>query len=326
MTGVASSIGERVVALLDSDDSVVSIVGLDVSEPVQAARKFEFHLCDLATTDLKSILRGVDVLVQIGASTAIANTSEQVLLRGKDTEETRRLLDAAGGSSVRRVVRVATATVYGAWANNAVPIGEDAPLRPNNGFLPASVDAESERIVLDWSDRHPDATTVVLRVAPVAGPGDFGPFGFASSPTAWERTDRLVQFVHIDDVASAVGLATVSEISGVYNVAANGYLDAREANAIVGGTSGTSKLSSLVKRHGRADVPSAALPYLSHSWVIANDLLRAAGWEPKFSNEEILLLGADTARRQPNMARAASLVVSVLSAAWWIRQKRRSHK
>ena len=45
----------------------------------------------------------------------------------------RRVLDAASAVGTEHVVLLSSAIVYGAWANNPVPITEDAPLRPNPG-------------------------------------------------------------------------------------------------------------------------------------------------------------------------------------------------
>ena len=32
-------------------------------------------------------------------------------------------------------------------------------------------------------------------------------------------------------------------------------------------------------------------PYVTNPWVVANDKLRAEGWRPSFSNEEVYILG-----------------------------------
>ena len=71
---------------------------------------------------------------------------------------------------VRTVVRVSSATVYGAWADNPVPLTEDAPLRPND-FSPAVQGAEVERLLSEWRAARPDVVVTTLRSAMVVGPG-----------------------------------------------------------------------------------------------------------------------------------------------------------
>src|SRR5687767_14256648 len=69
---------------------------------------------------------------------------------------TRQVLAGATASRVRSLVHVSTAAVYGAWPDNPVPMPEDTPLRPNVGFAYAGAHAESERLVAEWRDEHPD--------------------------------------------------------------------------------------------------------------------------------------------------------------------------
>ena len=88
-----------------------------------------------------------------------------------NVEGTRRVLDAAAAVGITKVVRVSSATVYGAWANNPVPLTEDAALRPNPGFSPAVQAAEVERLLAEWRGDHPGVVVTTLRTAPVLGPG-----------------------------------------------------------------------------------------------------------------------------------------------------------
>src|SRR5207302_6480285 len=82
---------------------------------------------------------------------------------------TREVLDGAAAQPVRSLVHVSSATVYGAWPDNPVPIPEDTPLRPNPGFGYARAQAEAERLVTEWCDDHPDIAVAVLRPAIVMG-------------------------------------------------------------------------------------------------------------------------------------------------------------
>ena len=41
-------------------------------------------------------------------------------------------------------------------------------------------------------------------------------------------------------------------------------------------------------RAGSGEIPPGVVPYLVHPWVIANDSLKALGWEPTHSNEKAI--------------------------------------
>jgi nucleoside-diphosphate-sugar epimerase len=320
--------------LFDADANIASVVGLDVADPARGARKLEFHRCDVATADLKPLLEGVAAVVDLGS--AVAPMVDDATARRNNVDATRQLLDAASAASAHRFVRASSAAVYGAWANNPMPITEDAPLRPNPGFVPAVHDAECERLVLEWAEAHPGANTVALRLAPVVGAGVESLFAAAATgraPVQVRGAERAVQVVHVDDAASAFALAATGSLEGAYNVAANGYLASVDAAAVVGGPRRRPQLSEELAARalrtmwssGLGDAPPEALPYLVHSWVIANDRLRAAGWDPKHTNEEALLLSGDPdAARNPLpwVAAVGAVLTGAAGATWWLTRGR----
>jgi hypothetical protein len=68
------------------------------------------------------------------------------------------------------------------------------------------------------------------------------------------------------------------------------------------------------------------LPYLVHPWVVANDRLRDAGWAPRHTNEEALLLAmpADGGHGAlPWVAAVSALLVGAAGATWWLTRRRR---
>ncbi|HUQ40067.1 MAG TPA: NAD-dependent epimerase/dehydratase family protein [Acidimicrobiales bacterium] len=196
----------------------------------------------------------------------------------------RRGLSDAEVDGVDRVVLVSSAQVYGAWADNPVPLTEDAPLRPNPAAVNAVERAEAERVLAEWRERHPDAATVVLRPALVVGGDD------APTPLPGRDAGVPAQFLHEDDLADAVALAAVGDIDGVFNVAPDGWIAAETVTALVHpiGVPRWGRLSAFVDRvaHRAAPATAALSAYRNQPWVVANDRLRAAGWKPSHTNEE----------------------------------------
>jgi len=194
------------------------------------------------------------------------------------------------------VVLISSATVYGAWAGNPVPLPEVAPLRPNPGASWPTDMAERERLLAEWRDAAaasgPSRRTVVLRPAAIVDGAHVGGPGRRLAGLGRVRVrgeSRPVQAVHARDVATAVALAVErDDIAGVYNVAPDGWVADETARALVH----VRPRLALPARLARAFIrlPAGLLPYTVHPWVVANDKLRGTGWAPTFTNEETLLL------------------------------------
>jgi nucleoside-diphosphate-sugar epimerase len=341
VTGAAGLVGQPLVHALAAHPSVSRVVGLDVREPERRPRVLEFHRVDIAGGHLAPLLQGVDVIVHLAG--LVDPIPDEALMARVNVDGTRRVLDAAAAAGARRIVRVSSATVYGAWANNAVPLDEDAALRPNPGFSPAVQGAEIERLLAEWRHDHPGVTTTTLRAAPVVGPGAErlpARILLGRPPLRVRGAAVPVQVVHVDDLVSALALAATTDLPGVYNVAADGWLAADDARAIVGrfnvpGIPAEALTRALHRAWvlGIGDVPPGVVPYLSQPWVVANDRLRAVGWAPRHTNEQaireaVTTLAASGPAPRPRVLAGAALgivftVVVLLGGRRRLRARRR---
>ncbi len=332
VTGAAGFIGTRLVPALAAA-GVPRIVGLDMREPVRTAGGYEHHLVDVAGRELDSLLRGCDTVVHLAAVTD--PIVDDALMARVNVDGTRRVLAAAASVGVRRVIRVSTAAVYGAWATNPVPLTEDAPLRPNPGFGPAVHAAEVERLLHEWAITQPDAMVTVLRAAPVLGAG--AEHLWARLLAGWRRPrvrgeGAPVQVVHVDDLVDALVRTVTADHPGVYDVAAAGWLGSDEARALLGRGALPAAPFDVVRRvlarswrAGIVDVPPSVLPYLVQPWVIATDRLEGIGWRPTHTNEETLLethdaLAADAIPTTRIAVAAAGAVVAGAVAGYAVRR------
>jgi nucleoside-diphosphate-sugar epimerase len=274
VTCADSGLGARVLARLQDDPAVRRVVAIPEAE--------------LRTADLKSLLEGVGTVVHV-ATAAV-----------DPVDPARRLLDAAGDAGIGHLVLVTSALVYGAWPNNPVPLTEDAPLRPNPGFAPAVALGQVERLAAEWRDDHPGATVAVLRpVVAVADddPGWLAPLLAAVRPVPVGDDDPPGQFVHLDDVATAVALAAARRLDGAFNVAPEGWIPGEELRSLAGGPRLRlpDRIAERVARFrwhaGLSPTPPDLLPWTMHPWVVAGDRLRSEGWVPEQSNAEAFVAG-----------------------------------
>lgn len=256
-------------------------------------------------------------------------------------EETRAVLDAAGDGGARHVVVLSSATVYGAWPANPIPLTEDAVLSPNPELDLAVRAAERERLASEWELDHPGTTTTILRPATPVSAELNGWLAegllLSAQLRAGTGEDPPAQFVDLDDLADAVVLAATAPLKGAYNVAPDGWISGEGLRALAGGPRLRlpDPMAGLVLRLRRRLGPRAAhpglAPYVTHPWVVANDRLRAEGWVPRSTNEEAFVAGHRPApwatvspRRRQELALAVTGVVGLGALAGVIALVRRA--
>lgn len=342
VTGAASALGQRVVALAADDPTVARVVALDRRSLGRLPAGVEAHTVDLVTADLKPLLEDASTIIHLAQCTGPEAADDGQV---GDGQLARRVLDAASAVSAEHVVLLSSATAYGAWANNPVPLTEDAPLRPNPGVPIAYEKAELERTAAEWRDAHPGATVALLRpTVTVSASGHSGWLARAlAGSTSLPVTDAEppAQFLDVSDLATAVDLARRARLDGPRNVAPDGWISGDTLRALAGGPPRLRlperlavRLAGMRWRWGLAETPPALLPLTVHPWVVANDRLRSDGWVPLSSNEEAFV-GAHRAgpwttmsprRRQELALGAAGAAVVGLTVGAVALLRRRAHR
>jgi nucleoside-diphosphate-sugar epimerase len=213
------------------------------------------------------------------------------------------LLETAQQHSVEHLVLVSSAMVYGAWTNNPVPLTEDAALRPDLDFVFARQLASVEQMVDDWRTSAAGRTVTVLR--PVVTMAADGTSGLARALAAGmgQRSgedDPGAQFLHLDDLASAVVIATQRRLDGVFNVAPDGWVAGERVRALAGSAPKVKlpdRLAEVVSRlrwrFQRGPIPPGLRSYTKSPWLVANDRLKAMGWRPTVTNEQAYVEGTE---------------------------------
>jgi nucleoside-diphosphate-sugar epimerase len=307
VTGIAGSLGRRVGALLAERRDVDRVVGIDVVPCSWSDRKLDVRTVDLAAStgpedkELLSAFEGAHTVIHLAWRSSDARGSlpgDDQTAAAVNRRSLNRVLDAASATGAGALVHLSSATVYGAWADNKIPLTEDARMRPNPEFSYAVSKAEAERVVSDWAERNAEVKVAILRPAPTVGPGErplYQALGVTRTPRSGDGS-RPVQYLHVDDLASAVVLAWERELTGVFNVAPDTGIREDEARALAGGVAKVTLPARAARAFSawtwtiwRKGIPVEARAYAMHAWVVAPDRLKAAGWAPQYSSEEALV-------------------------------------
>ncbi len=309
--------------------------------------------------DLLAAAEGIEVVVASGDAPAEAvigrfdaivdvGLADHDLLgrRGESvTAGAQELLADAHTLRADHMVVVSSAMVYGAIANNPVPLTEEAVLRPDPSFVYARQLAAAEAAVEAWRVASPARRVAMLRPAvPIAADGTSS---LARALTAgfgqrFGEADPGAQFVHHDDVASAVSLAVERRLDGVFNVAPDGSIPGDRVRALSGRRwrlplpdRAADVIGALQWRFQRGPIPPGLRSYTREPWVVANDKLRAQGWRPSVTNEQAYVEGTEakwwtmvTPKRRQEIALGAMIAVLTVGAVvgvvtarrWWRRR------
>lgn len=298
----------------------------------------------VASGDAPALPGHFDTVVDVGLADhdLLGRRGESVTAGAND------LLADADTLGAEHLVVLSSAMVYGAFTNNPVPLTEDAVLRPDPTFVYARQLAAAEESVERWRTARPDRRVAMLRpVVPVSATGTSS-LARALSAGFGQRfgeDDPGAQFVHHDDVATAVQLAVVQRLDGVYNVAPDGSIPGDRVRALSGQRfrlplpDRVADIVGAVRwRFQRGPIPPGLRSYTRASWTVANDKLRAEGWRPTVTNEQSYVEGTEakwwtmvTPKRRQEIALAgvvvlvaAAIAVGVgLTRRWWRQRARR---
>jgi nucleoside-diphosphate-sugar epimerase len=373
LVGALHPAARELALALEDDPGVERVLGLSRHEPPLLGPKFEFVPAGPGDPAFAGALAGVDAVVLFPLIDAADR--DEGGRRARVVDGTRRTLEAAAGAAT--VVLWSSGVVYGAHPDNPVPIPETHPTRPNPEFPAAGVLAESERIALEafGGDGPPEGpgrrgpgnpegvprsvgqlsqggapvnqgrSLVVLRGAGVWAPS-WGTFLsrslMAPAMVGVRGLDPPLQCLAPADAVAALVLAASGRLRGVYNVAPDDWIGAREAARAAGRRRlevpqrVAQTTAERLWRAGMSAATAGELAFQMHPWVLGNARLRQAGWAPTRSSAEafaeaggqvpagVLVGGVQVRRSDVYRGAAAGLALAAAAVAVARRQSRAS--
>ncbi len=316
-------------------------------DSVEGTGPAEWRLADPAAPTVLAALAGVDAVVWVAAPADLqaALAARTAARRDRTVRIAQTLATATAAAGASRLVVVTSATVYGARADNPVPLTEDAPLRAVRDLGVVGDLLAVEEVIQQARGVHPGLEYTVVRPAAVVGPG------IDTVLTRHFEAPRLLavkgaapawQFCHVDDLAAAVVTVLTHGLGPVVTVGAEGWLTQHEVEVLTGmrrvelteavalGT------ASRLHRVGILPAPASELTYAVYPWAVDSRTLRAAGWRPAYDNTTcvgVLLdsikgrhaLGARRVNRKEAALGAASAAVALVGTAAALRRAKRGH-
>ncbi len=245
VTGTTTSI-ERVAPLREVLSKVVLLKGDDPSA-------------------VQSLVQGQDTVV-----VSVAPTGSHAL--GEGAYETtylataRNLIQALNQAPrVKQIIYLSSCSVYGdrqgRWVDETSPV---APSEPRSQVL-----CEAEKILLQAGNEN--QRVCILRLGGIYGPGRelIRMFGSLAGMTLPGRGERLINWIHRDDIVGAIEFARLNKLEGIYNLVDDSQLTVKE------------QVERVCFRYG---LPPVHWDSDQRSWGrksvrVSNQKLKAAGYE-----------------------------------------------
>lgn len=318
VTGAGDAVGRRLVRQLAADAAVERVIAIDRRRPPSGSTKVEAHAAAVGRDDLTDVLAGCDTLVHLAPEASRGGDADLVAA----TSEV--LFEQAGAAGCLHIVLLSSATVYGARPDNPIPITESEPPAVTGDLSFAVAKLAAERALEDWAAAGSGRSIAVMRPTITLsehGAGWVAKAIRAASAVRPDQIDPPVQFLHRDDLASALSLAARRSLIGYYNVAPDSWIGATVFRELRGDLpvrlpgKVAERARWATRRAGVRPVPDGIDDYVAHPWVIANDRLRAQGWIPAFSNEEAFVLGTPAPPWSISPQRRQEVALGVASAA-----------
>ncbi|MCX4527958.1 MULTISPECIES: SDR family oxidoreductase [unclassified Streptomyces] len=340
VTGAAGGVGAALVSRLVASEEVKAVVAID--ERRGDCAEAQWHVLDVRDPAIAEKLRGADVVVHLALDLDLE--TDPAARTAYNVRGTQTVLTAAAAAGVHRVVLCTSAMVYGALPDNDIPLSEDSELRATAEATGLADLLEIERLGRRAPRAHPGLNVTVIRPAVLVGGTDTALTRYFESPrllvVAGSRPTW--QFCHVEDLVSALEYAALEKVEGELAVGCEGWLEQEEVEELSGirrmELPSAVALGAAARLHriGLTPSPAGDLAYTMHPWVVSVSGLHAAGWRPRWTNEEVLaellqevagrhtVAGRRLGRKDAaTAAGAAGATVALLGAAAAVRRARR---
>ncbi len=301
VTGVAGNLGRRFAAQMSRAPGIERVIGIDMVPPRGDLGDAHFVRADIRNPVIAKVIvrERVDTVVHtsVGATAAAAASGGSTSMKELNVIGTMQLLAACQQApDVRKLVVKSSAAVYG--ASNRDPAmfteGMSAKRLPGSGFAKDITEVES--YTRGFARRRPDVAVTTLRIANVIGPritsAMTGYFRLPVIPTVLGFNPRLM-FLHEQDALDVLEHATVTDVTGTFNIAGDGIITLAQAVRRIGRPSlpipgfALPSFGAAIRQSRVADFSPEQVAYLTYGRALDTTRMRTMlGFEPSFTTAQ----------------------------------------
>ncbi len=284
VTGATGYIGGKLVKTLCNKDWVDAVVATDIKAPGKAVCGCTFYKRDIRD-NMDDIFEKEQIDTVVHAAYVLAPIHDTALMEDINKGGVQNILKASAKAGVKQILHISSTTAYGFHPDNDQPLTEESPLRGNNDFTYAKNKKEIETIIQEFVSQHPETKMVVVRPCFVLGPGLTHPIAehLKKKFVLLPKNTRPWQFVHEDDLVSVMAMLLEKQVTGIFNVCADGTMTFSEMVSRLGNIKVAlpwriiytlNNLAWFLRLSFITKFPSAPMRMMVNPWIASNDKLK----------------------------------------------------
>lgn len=233
ITGASGYVGARLLRKLEDEEGISKLVAIDSLPPAVPIRNMAAYRTNVTEPIDDALSRhNVSTLVHLAFIARRGRNRQEVdSIRETNLAALASVLESSARAGVNHIVYLSSHTVYGAHADNPVPLTDAAPLRPIPDFPYGYDKFLSEQMLQEFQETHPDIAVTILRSCMVLGPSA-GNYITKAFFRPWLLGvidyDPPLQFVYEDDLARILTIVIQRRLAGIFNVAGDGVVFYKE--------------------------------------------------------------------------------------------------
>jgi UDP-glucose 4-epimerase len=290
VTGLSTYWGGRLAQALERRPDVDVIVGVDSEDPTRELERTEFVRVSNQHALIRRIVRAADIDTIVDTRLVVDSMRASArLAHENNVMGTLNIIAACSeaDSPVRKLVFKSSAHYYGCERDDPAFFTEDMRRMHAPGTAIERDIVEAEAAVAEFREKSPNMTVTTMRFSNVLGPDLQTSHSRLLSLPAVPMIlgfDPRYQFIHVDDVVSALAHAVEHDLPGTFNGAGDGVLAFSEVIGLLGKHPlpvlppiGTGAATSILRRMGLR-LPPEMLRQLRYGRGLDNRKLKSTGF------------------------------------------------
>lgn len=221
ITGSSGYYGSRLIEFIRQVAPQVTILGLDVTSPRKIA-PHEFTAIDIRDPQLKNSLANFQPDTVVHLAFVVNPIHDEDRMHDININGSRNVFEAVQTIRPERLLVASSASAFGPWPDNPLPIDDRWPMKEHPAFRYAHDKFLLERMVAEFADRHSLMQVSWTRPCVIYGPGVDNYLSRIQlqypAVVLPDGVDVPQQFVHEEDLVAATWCILEKGGRGPYNL------------------------------------------------------------------------------------------------------------